>query len=86
MKEWIWNPTGDLRYVVGGAWNDPLYMAGNREARSPLDRHETYGFRCVRDVSPLPAEALAAIATRSKGRPDKPVGDDLYAAYKALYA
>ena len=86
VKEWIWNATGDRRNVVGGAWNDPPYMAVNREARLPLDRHETHGFRCVRDVSPLPADALAAIPPRSVGRSDKPVGDDLYAAYKALYA
>src|SRR4029450_8409891 len=53
VKEWIWNATGDQHYVVGGAWNDPPYMAMNREARSPLDRHETHGFRCVRDTSSL---------------------------------
>jgi eukaryotic-like serine/threonine-protein kinase len=86
VKEWVWNAADDRRYVVGGAWNDPPYMAVNREARLPLDRHETHGFRCVRDVSPLPADALAAIPPRSVGQPLKPVGDDLYAAYKALYA
>ena len=79
VKEWIWNATDDRRNVVGGAWNDPPYMALNREPRSPLDRHQTHGFRCVRDVSPLPAEALAAIPPLSVGRTDKPVGDDLYA-------
>jgi len=86
VREWIWNATGERRYVVGGAWNDPPYMARNSEPRLPLDRHETHGFRCVRDVSPLPADALAAIPPRSLARSDKPVGDDLYAAYKALYA
>jgi formylglycine-generating enzyme required for sulfatase activity/dienelactone hydrolase/predicted Ser/Thr protein kinase len=86
VKEWIWNATGDRRNVVGGAWNDPLYMAFNREPRLPLDRNVTHGFRCVRDVTPLPAEALAPIPPRVETRSDKPVGDDLYAAYKALYA
>ena len=86
VKEWIWNATDDRRYVVGGAWNDPPYMAVNLEARTPLDRHVTHGFRLVRDTSPPPAEAMAAIPPRIVGRSDKPVGDDLYAAYKALYA
>ena len=86
VKEWIWNATGDQRYVVGGAWNDPSYMALNREARSPLDRDETYGFRSVRDVSPLPADALEPIPPRILGPSGTPVGDDRYAAYKALYA
>ena len=86
VKEWIWNATGDRRNVLGGAWNDPPYMAFNRETRLPIDRHATYGFRCVRDVGPLPDEALAPIPPRTGARSDKPVGDDLYAAYKALYA
>jgi dienelactone hydrolase len=37
-------------------------------------------------VTPLPAEALAPIPPRVETRSDKPVGDGLYAAYKALYA
>jgi len=86
VKEWIWNETGSRRYVVGGAWNDPPYMALNREARSPVDRNETHGFRCVLDTSMLPPAASAAIAAGSGARTDKPVGDELYAAYKALYA
>jgi eukaryotic-like serine/threonine-protein kinase len=86
VKEWIWNATADRRYVVGGAWNDPPYMAINREARSPFDRNETYGFRCVKNISALPPDALGPIAPRPGARTDKPVGDDLYAAYKALYA
>jgi predicted Ser/Thr protein kinase len=86
VKEWIWNETGGRRYVVGGAWNDPPYMAWNREARSPVDRNETHGFRCVQDTTTLPPDALSAIAPRAGARTDKPVGDELYAAYKALYA
>lgn len=86
VKEWIWNATDDRRNVVGGAWNDPPYMAVSREARLPLDRNVTHGFRCVRDVSPLPADALANIPVRNVARSDKPVGNELYAAYKALYA
>jgi eukaryotic-like serine/threonine-protein kinase len=86
VKEWIWNATADQRYLVGGAWNDPSYMAVNREARSPFDRNETHGFRCIQSTSTLPPSALDAIAPRPGARTDKPVGDDLYAAHKALYA
>ena len=86
VKEWIWNATADRRYVVGGAWNDPLYMAPNREARSPFDRNETHGFRCVQSTAALPSAAFVDIAPRPGARTDKPVGEQLYAAYKALYA
>jgi formylglycine-generating enzyme required for sulfatase activity len=86
VKEWIWNATGDRRYVIGGAWNDPAYLAPNREARSPFDRNETHGFRCVKTTTTVPIAAFGAIAPRPGARTDKPVGEDLYAAYKALYA
>ena len=86
VKEWIWNAADDRRYVVGGAWSDPAYMAMNREARLPSDRNVTNGFRCVRDLSPLPAEALATVPPRRAASTLTPVGDEVYAAYKALYA
>ena len=87
VKEWVWNASDDRRSLVGGAWNDPPYMAANREPRSPFDRNETHGVRCVRDVGPLPAAALAPISVSGgAARFDKPVGDDVYAAYRALYA
>ena len=87
VREWVWNAADDRRFLVGGAWNDPPYMAMNREARSPFDRHETYGVRCVRDLGTLPAAALAPVAVSGRvARTDKPVGDDLYATYSALYA
>jgi formylglycine-generating enzyme required for sulfatase activity/dienelactone hydrolase len=87
VKEWVENAADDRRFLVGGAWNDPPYMAANREPRSPLDRHETHGVRCVRDLRPVPPAALAPVApSGTVARFDKPVGDDLYAVYKALYA
>ena len=27
VREWCWNASGDHRYVLGGAWNDNVYMA-----------------------------------------------------------
>ena len=87
VKEWIWNATDERRFLVGGAWNDPPYMAPNREPRSPLDRAATSGFRCIRDTAPLPSALLEPIAPGGlAGRFDKPVADELYAAYQALYA
>ncbi len=87
VKEWIWNATDERRFLVGGAWNDAPYMAANREPRSPLDRAATSGFRCMRDTAPLPSALLEPVPpTASTGRVDKPVNDELYAAYQALYA
>jgi hypothetical protein len=47
--------------VVGGAWNDPPYMANNREPRSPLDRTATNGFRCVRGTSPITESLVGSL-------------------------
>jgi len=86
VKEWVVNAADERRFLVGGGWSDPPYMAANREARSPFDRRETYGVRCVRDTGPVPAVALAPVAAAGTGaRFDKPVGDEFYASYKALY-
>src|SRR5262249_12369416 len=85
-REWIWNAADDRRSLVGGAWNEPPYMASNREPRSPLDRAESNGFRCIRDVASPPAEALAPVPTYiGAARSDKPVGDSAYATSKPLY-
>ncbi len=38
IKEWCWNSTGDRRYILGGAWNEPVYMYEKMDARDPFDR------------------------------------------------
>jgi eukaryotic-like serine/threonine-protein kinase len=88
VKEWIWNATTDgRRFVVGGAWNDPPYMANNREPRSSADRTFTNGFRCIRETTPgapalLDPLPLGGLTARS----DKPVSDEVFATYRAIFA
>ena len=49
VKEWIANPAGgDLRYIVGGAWDEPAYMFTEPDARRAFERASNFGFRCVR--------------------------------------
>ena len=35
-KEWCWNPAGDNRYILGGAWNEPVYMFTDADAQPPF--------------------------------------------------
>ena len=87
-KEWCWNTTGEKRFILGGAWNEPPYMFVDQDAQSPFDRRETYGFRDVKALpgTSVPKEALAAVSFEFRDySKEKPVSDQVIAALKNLY-
>jgi serine/threonine protein kinase/dienelactone hydrolase len=62
VKEWTWNASrGGLRYVLGGAWNEPKYTFQDPDARDPFTRDETHGFRCATYDLPPGSPLLASI-------------------------
>ncbi len=89
VKEWCWNKTGERRYILGGGWNEAVYMFVDSDAQSPFDRLPAYGFRTVKN---FPATATTAEEltrpilelTRDYSK-EKPVSDDIYAIYKKFY-
>jgi eukaryotic-like serine/threonine-protein kinase len=87
-REWIENATGhDLRLIIGGSWQSPLYLYTNPEALSPFDRSATNGFRCVLNSKPLPPATVAPVHRLTRDFPAfKPVSDAVFNAYKLLYA
>ncbi len=87
-KEWCWNATGDMRFILGGAWNEPGYMFNDEDAQSPFFRSATYGFRCVKYLpgGTLPNAAIQAIPTTHRDfAKEKPVPDRVFAIFKNLY-
>jgi eukaryotic-like serine/threonine-protein kinase len=87
VKEWTWNEVAGRRYILGGAWNEPVYMATNDDARPPLDRAETNGFRCMKESAPSDASAFAPLAeARAVSAPREPVTDREFAALRRFYA
>jgi formylglycine-generating enzyme required for sulfatase activity/dienelactone hydrolase len=46
-REWCFNASGEDRFILGGAWNDPVYRFGQGVARAPLERSPGNGFRCM---------------------------------------
>ena len=38
VKEWCLNAAGGERYILGGAWNEPVYMFTDADAQSPFAR------------------------------------------------
>jgi serine/threonine protein kinase/dienelactone hydrolase len=47
-REWVSNASGESRFVLGGAWNDPGYFFTHPDLRPPFDRSPGNGFRCMR--------------------------------------
>ena len=89
VREWCWNATGsEHRYTLGGAWNDPTYLYQGPEVTPAWDRSQTLGFRCARYTTPPTPETLTPVdfgaSTRDYSR-EKPVGDQVFAAYRSLY-
>ncbi|MFC2165969.1 protein kinase [Acidobacteriota bacterium] len=89
VKEWCWNESKDKRYILGGAWSEPLYMFNDIDAQSPLDRLPTYGFRCMKynSENKLPEDALKPVLVYSRDfSKEKPVSDDVFNIYKQLFS
>jgi dipeptidyl aminopeptidase/acylaminoacyl peptidase len=85
----VWTARGDRRYTLGGAWGDPTYLYSGPESAGPWERLPTVGFRCVRYDKAPAAETLepvdAVTFTRDYAR-ERPVSDEVFAAYRELYA
>ncbi len=90
VKEWVWNEADPgKRYSLGGAWDEPNYMFIDPDAQSAFLRAANIGFRCVKYIEPdsIPAVATAAMPSpRRDLTREKPVSDQLFQAYRSLYA
>ena len=89
VKEWAWNaadPRGATRYILGGGWNEPIYMYNDPDAQSPFSRLPTYGFRCVKYLSgvPTPLQGPLESARRDYSR-EKPAADEAFRIYRSFY-
>ena len=88
-KEWCANAVAGTqeRYLLGGSWRDPAHMFTFADARPPFDRSEDNGFRLVSYLDTPLAAATAPIAvTKRDFRAERPVPDQVFAAYRGLYA
>ena len=87
VKEWCLNAAGAKRYILGGAWNEPVYMFNDSDAQSPFARNPTYGFRCIKVDRPedLSLAVTSPIALPSRDpRKAKPVSDPVFHTWRSL--
>jgi formylglycine-generating enzyme required for sulfatase activity/dienelactone hydrolase len=61
VSEWTWNASGEDRFLLGGAWDDPEYQLGMATATSPWERRPTHGFRLATYPVPPADRYLAAV-------------------------
>lgn len=82
VREWLWNASGSDRHMLGGAWNDQVYMFSYASTRDPFNRSAENGFRCVRYLNGMPAAtgAPVALSHRDYSR-ERPVADAVFQAY-----
>jgi predicted esterase len=90
VKEWTSTEAdAHRRTMLGGAWDEPRYMFDDDEARDPFERGPGYGFRGAKYLRPLSAAVVAPVRADQlvrDARAQKPIGDDVFAVYRRLYA
>ena len=87
VKEWCANLVqgADMRYILGGGWNEPRYRYADADARNPWERLPTFGVRLIKNLGP--AEKAGVPVARVTGDPKSvvPVSDQLFEIYKRFY-
>ena len=89
VKEWCWNEArSGQRYILGGGWDESVYMYIDADAHAPFDRAPDMGFRCVRYLAPgEPGKAADPVSSTGRNySQEKPCSDELFRVYKSFYA
>ena len=87
VREWCWNATANERFILGGAWDDAVYIFGEAGALPPFDRSPGNGFRCAKYEKTLPEELTSPVEREIRDfSTEKPVDDATFEAYKSLFS
>ena len=86
VGEWIFNSSGNDRFIVGGNYKEPSYLYSFTLQISPWNRNEITGFRCIRYID----DSLKQQLTRSFDQENRdytnlqPVSNETFQVYKEL--
>ncbi len=86
VKEWVWNASGEGRYVLGGAWNEPGYLFKHLVAQNPMSREPTNGVRCASYPEPPAAPLMESITVSHEYQRPPPLTGEAFSLLKGLYA
>jgi formylglycine-generating enzyme required for sulfatase activity/cephalosporin-C deacetylase-like acetyl esterase/predicted Ser/Thr protein kinase len=89
VREWCWNESRGLRYLMGGAWDSASYMFYIPFALSPSDRSASNGFRCIKSLSAAVSESAMKPVPLPYTRDfykEKPVSDEVFNIYRRQFA
>jgi hypothetical protein len=85
-KEWCLNATGDERFALGGAWNEPSYLFSEVDARPPFARAANLGFRLMRRIAPMDASREGPVEyPRRDFAKEKPASDVVFALLRGRF-
>jgi formylglycine-generating enzyme required for sulfatase activity/dienelactone hydrolase len=87
VKEWCTNEaTGrQLRYILGGGWNEPSYRFKEADAQNPWGRVETYGVRLVKNLGGVGETAVPIGRIARDPKSIVPVSNELFDVYRHYY-
>jgi serine/threonine protein kinase len=88
VREWTLNALdADRRFILGGAARSLTYLYADPEALSPFDRSPEDGFRCVKNVTPLTPDVIAAVKPLERDFTKyRPASDEVFRAYQKEFA
>ena len=89
VREWSWNAadSNNLRYILGGAWNDPSYLFNEVGTLDQFDRTSTNGFRCIQNLEATENqhELLESIPSIKDFDVGNPVSDEVFSLFKRQF-
>jgi dienelactone hydrolase len=85
-REWTFTQSGDSdqRFILGGGWTDPPYAFNDSFTQSAMDRTETNGFRCIKELDGGSASTALRQSISMDFRDyskEKPVNDATFASF-----
>jgi serine/threonine protein kinase/formylglycine-generating enzyme required for sulfatase activity/pimeloyl-ACP methyl ester carboxylesterase len=92
VREWLWNPSPNGGWLLGGSWNDASYTVYGLPPEVPLfDRSETNGIRLMNESAPAPSTAVnlrGPVDLRARMTDfgvAKPVSDQVFEGYREQF-